>query len=90
MLKADAIPYSLQLLQVRHAGFLSMVKDLLSGLGVIKSFQAQEEAAALYYDRNGKLEQEPYGCLSVGQKPRQLLDWADDIVHHLDEGSAVL
>ncbi|MCI9231902.1 MAG: ABC transporter ATP-binding protein [Lachnospiraceae bacterium] len=41
----------------KNAGFLSMVKDLLSGLGVIKSFQAQEEAAALYYDRNGKLEQ---------------------------------
>ena len=36
---------------------MSMVKDLLGGLGVIKSFQAQEEAAAMYYDRNGKLEQ---------------------------------
>lgn len=41
----------------RNAGFMSMVKDLLSGLGVIKSFQAQKEAAALYYDRNEKLEQ---------------------------------
>ena len=41
----------------KNANFMSMVKDLLSGLGVIKSFQAQKEAAALYYDRNGKLEQ---------------------------------
>lgn len=41
----------------RNANFMSMVKDLLGGLGVIKSFQAQEEAAAMYYDRNGKLEQ---------------------------------
>ncbi len=41
----------------KNANFMSMVKDLLSGLGVIKSFQAQEEAAALYHDRNGKLEQ---------------------------------
>ncbi len=41
----------------KNARFMSMVKDLLSGLGVIKSFQAQEEAAALYHDRNGKLEQ---------------------------------
>lgn len=41
----------------KNANFMSMVKDLLSGLGVIKSFQAQEEAAALYYDRNGNLEQ---------------------------------
>lgn len=40
----------------KNANFMSMVKDLLSGLGVIKSFQAQKEAAALYYDRNGKLE----------------------------------
>lgn len=41
----------------KNANFMSMVKDLLDGLGVIKSFQAQEEAAALYHDRNGKLEQ---------------------------------
>ncbi len=41
----------------KNANFMSMVKDLLSGLGVIKSFQAQKEASALYYDRNGKLEQ---------------------------------
>ena len=41
----------------KNANFMSMVKDLLSGLGVIKSFQAQKEAAALYHDRNGNLEQ---------------------------------
>lgn len=41
----------------KNANFMSMVKDLLSGLGVIKSFQAQEEATALYRDRNGNLEQ---------------------------------
>ncbi len=41
----------------KNASFMSMVKDLLSGLAVIKSFQAQEETAALYYDRNGELEQ---------------------------------
>lgn len=41
----------------KNAGFLAMVKDLLTGLGVIKSFQAQNEAAALYRERNVQLEQ---------------------------------
>ncbi len=40
----------------KNAGFMAMVKDLLSGLGVIKSFQAQNEAASLYYDKNTQLE----------------------------------
>lgn len=40
-----------------NAGFVAMVKDLLSGFGVVKSFQAQEEAGRLYSDRNGHLEQ---------------------------------
>ena len=40
-----------------NAGFVSMVKDLLSGFSVIKSFQAQEEAGSLYADRNDHLEQ---------------------------------
>ena len=40
-----------------NAGFVAMVKDLLSGFSVIKSFQAQEEAGALYADRNENLEQ---------------------------------
>lgn len=40
-----------------NAGFMAMVKDLLTGLGVIKSFQAQNEAAALYRQRNTQLEQ---------------------------------
>lgn len=39
-----------------NAGFVAMVKDLLSGFSVIKSFQAQEEAEALYGDRNDNLE----------------------------------
>lgn len=41
----------------KNAGFVAMVKDLLGGFGVIKSFQAQEEAAALYEEKNGRLEQ---------------------------------
>lgn len=41
----------------KNAGFMAMVKDLLTGLGVIKSFQAQNEAAALYRQRNIQLEQ---------------------------------
>lgn len=40
-----------------NAGFVAMVKDLLSGFSVIKSFQAQEEAETLYADRNEHLEQ---------------------------------
>lgn len=40
-----------------NAGFVAMVKDLLSGFSVIKSFQAQEEAGTLYADRNEHLEQ---------------------------------
>lgn len=40
-----------------NAGFMSMVKDLLSGFSVVKSFQAQEEAGALYRKRNEGLEQ---------------------------------
>ncbi|MBD5538274.1 MAG: ABC transporter ATP-binding protein [Lachnospiraceae bacterium] len=40
-----------------NAGFVAMVKDLLSGFSVIKSFQAQEEAGTLYADRNENLEQ---------------------------------
>lgn len=41
----------------KNAGFMAMVKDLLTGLGVVKSFQAQDEAAALYRERNMQLEQ---------------------------------
>lgn len=41
----------------RNAGFMAMVKDLLSGFGVVKSFQAQTEATALYGGKNHELEQ---------------------------------
>lgn len=44
----------------KSAGFVSLVKDLLSGQSVIKSFQAQGEAAALYYEKNLQLEQSKY------------------------------
>ncbi|MCM1192414.1 MAG: ABC transporter ATP-binding protein/permease [Butyrivibrio sp.] len=40
-----------------NAGFVAMVKDLLSGFGVIRSFQAQGEAGKLYGDRNEHVEQ---------------------------------
>lgn len=40
-----------------NAGFVAMVKDLLSGFSVIRSFQAQEEAGGLYADSNEHLEQ---------------------------------
>ncbi len=40
-----------------NAGFMSMVKDLLSGFSVVKSFQAQEEAGTLYREKNENLEQ---------------------------------
>lgn len=40
-----------------NAGFVAMVKDLLSGFSVIRSFQAQEEAGTLYANRNEHLEQ---------------------------------
>lgn len=41
----------------RNAGFVAMVKDLLGGFAVVKSFQAQEEAASLYAEKNRSLEQ---------------------------------
>lgn len=40
-----------------NADFMSMVKDLLSGFGVVKSFQAQNEAGALFGGKNEHLEQ---------------------------------
>ena len=40
----------------KNASFVSLVKDLLSGQSVIKSFQAQSEASALYYEKNLQLE----------------------------------
>ena len=44
----------------RNAGFMAMVKDLLSGFGVVKSFQAQTEATTLYGEKNHELEQIKY------------------------------
>lgn len=44
-------------ISTRNAEFVAMVKDLLSGFGVVKSFQAQAEAAKLFEERNGQLEQ---------------------------------
>ncbi len=41
----------------KNASFMAMVKDLLSGFTVIKSFQAQEETAVLYQGKNQQLEQ---------------------------------
>ena len=41
----------------RNAGFMAMVRDLLSGFGVVKSFQAQTEATSLYGEKNHELEQ---------------------------------
>lgn len=41
----------------KNAAFMAMVKDLLNGFGVIKSFQAQQETAALYQEKNSYLEQ---------------------------------
>ncbi len=41
----------------RNAGFMAMVRDLLGGFAVVKSFQAQGEASQLYADRNQSLEQ---------------------------------
>ena len=44
-------------ISARNADFVAMVKDLLSGFGVVKSFQAQEETSRLFEERNGQLEQ---------------------------------
>lgn len=41
----------------RNASFMAMIKDLFNGFGVIKSFQAQQETAALYQKKNIQLEQ---------------------------------
>lgn len=41
----------------KNASFMAMVRDLFNGFGVIKSFQAQSETAALYREKNARLEQ---------------------------------
>lgn len=44
----------------KNASFMAMVKDLFHGFGVIKSFQAQKETAALYQKQNIQLERSKY------------------------------
>lgn len=41
----------------KNASFMAMVKDLFNGFGIIKSFQAQQETAALYRKKNTQLEE---------------------------------
>lgn len=41
----------------KNASFMAMVKDLLNGFGIIKSFQAQQETAELYRKKNTQLEE---------------------------------
>lgn len=41
----------------RNEGFVAMVKDLLSGFPVIKSFKAEKEAEGLFFNNNKDLEQ---------------------------------
>ena len=41
----------------KNASFMAMVKDLFNGFGIIKSFQAQQETAALYRKKNTRLEE---------------------------------
>ncbi len=43
-----------------NGGFVSMVKDLLSGFSVIKSFQAEKQARELFGRKNEDLEQAKY------------------------------
>lgn len=44
----------------RNEGFVGMVKDLLSGFTVIKSFKAEREVTKLFADENTELEQKKY------------------------------
>ena len=44
----------------RNEGFVGMVKDLLSGFTVIKSFKAEREVTKLFGDENVELEQKKY------------------------------
>lgn len=44
----------------RNEGFVGMVKDLLSGFTVIKSFKAEREVTKLFSDENTALEQKKY------------------------------
>ncbi len=44
-----------------NGGFVSMVKDLLSGFSVIKSFQAEKQAQSLFGRKNEDLGQAKYG-----------------------------
>lgn len=44
----------------RNEGFVGMVKDLLSGFTVIKSFKAEREVTELFSDENTELEQKKY------------------------------
>ena len=44
----------------RNEGFVGMVKDLLSGFTVIKSFKAEHEVTELFSAENTELEQKKY------------------------------
>lgn len=44
----------------RNEGFVGMVKDLLSGFAVIKSFKAEREVAQLFGKENADLEEKKY------------------------------
>ena len=44
----------------RNEAYVGMVKDLLSGFTVIKSFKAEREVTALFREENAELEQKKY------------------------------
>lgn len=63
----------------RNAGFVGMVKDLLSGFSVLKSFRAEGEAQRLFNQENAALEESKRARGATAQR-----------IHMLGEGASIL
>lgn len=51
----------------RSAGFVSGVKDILSGFSVVKSFQAEKEVQQMFTRKNGELEQAKFSNIRLSK-----------------------
>lgn len=56
----------------KNAGFVGLVKDLLSGFTVVKSFRSEKEVAEKFDENSGELEQE--------KRRRKYTEWLVNIV----------
>jgi ABC-type multidrug transport system fused ATPase/permease subunit len=56
MMFGKSLEHKVRLASERNEGFVSMIKDLLAGFSVVKSFRAETEILKLYNDRNTEVE----------------------------------